>query len=109
MKDKKTKATLKFMGLILISIIIVVTLLIPFNLKKLLILFGFLFVISILYKLWNIATYGFVCLNCGYEFQKGIIKRLFREKRCPVCSNHELIKESFSYYYFKEWSDLDED
>lgn len=109
MKNKKTRSTLMFIGLMIISIAFILYILVPFNLEKLILFIFFLGILMILYKLWNVATYGFICLNCGYEFKRSIKERIFKKKKCPLCSNHEVIKESLTYYYFKEWSDLDED
>lgn len=112
MKSIKNIISILIISVSFLFTLILIKILKPFNYDGIKLLCGYLILMLILYKLWIITTYGFVCKNCGYEFKIGLLKRIsnFKNKRsCPICNSKILIKEGITNYYFEDWIDIDDD
>ncbi len=112
MNFKKNKLTLLIFTLIVISTAIIFYILKPINLFKFILILIYIFLEILLFRLWILSTYGFICIDCGNTFNIGILKRLLffkKNKECPKCKSRNIVKEHLWSYCMHSWNDLDED
>ncbi|ELC8441077.1 hypothetical protein QYB59_000072 [Clostridium perfringens] len=112
MKSKKNKISVIIFSIILISTAVIAYILKPMKLSSGILFLTYVVLEIFLYRLWMVCTYGFICMDCGNEFNIGLLKRILffkNNKKCPRCNSNNIIKETFGNYCLNEWVDSEED
>lgn len=73
----KNKLTVLIFTLIVISTAIIFYILKPINLFKFILFLIYIFLEILLFRLWILSTYGFICIDCGNTFNIGILKKFY--------------------------------